>query len=43
MVFIIFVICWILNELDAPWWIWAMVIIGYAAKVAYNTYQDIKR
>jgi len=43
MIFIVFAICWILNELEAPWWICAMIIIGYAAKVAINTYRDITR
>lgn len=43
MIFIVFVNCWILNELSAPWWIWAMLIIGYAAKVSINIYNDITR
>lgn len=40
MIFIVFAICWILNELEAPWWIWVMTIIGYAAKIAINIYRD---
>jgi len=40
MIFIYIVICWLLRELDAPVWVWAMLLIGAMSRIVHNFLED---